>query len=61
MKQSNQLFHYVDRDGVEQTVRQGIVVPDNHPAVKGHEPLFDDVGGDDPTAQPGRRGRREST
>lgn len=54
MKQSNQLFHYVTEDGREVTVRQGVVVPDNHPDVKGHEALFDDVGGDDPEPKRGR-------
>ena len=55
MKQSNQLFHYARPDGTEVTVRQGVVVPDNHPDVKGHEELFDDVGNDDP--QPAKRSR----
>jgi hypothetical protein len=58
VKQSNQLFHYVNADGQEVTVRQGVVVPDNHPDVKGHEALFDDLSGDEPAA-PARRSRRD--
>jgi hypothetical protein len=59
VKQSNQLFHYVNPDGQEITVRQGVVVPDNHPDVAGHESLFDDLSVDEP--QPAtRRGRRDS-
>lgn len=57
MKQSNQLFHYVNADGTEVTVRHGVVVPDNHPDVKGHEAMFDDVGGDNSASEkrgPGR-------
>lgn len=59
MKQSNQLFHYVNADGQEVTVRQGVVVPDNHPDVQGHEALFDDLSVDQPQQQ-ARRGRRDS-
>lgn len=59
MKQSNQLFHYVNADGQEVTVRQGVVVPDNHPDVQGHEALFDDLSVDQPQ-QPARTRRRDS-
>jgi hypothetical protein len=58
VKQSNQLFHYVNGDGQEVTVRQGVVVPDNHPDVQGHEALFDDLSVDQPQQQ--ARRRRES-
>jgi hypothetical protein len=57
VKQSNQLFHYAKSDGTEVTVRQGVVVPDNHPDVKGHEQMFDDVGGDDTPARRSRHPR----
>lgn len=59
MKQSNQLFHYVNGDGQEVTVRQGVVVPDNHPDVQGHEALFDDLSVDQPQ-QAARRSRRDA-
>jgi hypothetical protein len=59
VKQSNQLFHYVNADGQEITVRQGVVVPDNHKDVIGHEALFDDLSVDEPQPAP-RRGRRDS-